>query len=237
MINICLKWWGRTNRDLHWEDFVNWNCLFPGLSEQSMSSWWQKMSCVKGTPLQRAFFNKCFSCLVASHPSDNRQQRMTRKKTGPQYPGCYLSKTFDPLCSSWIFNLQVCLHQRNSSPTKILISKLDWKSSQHQMTKNMLDIRYEKWVAPFFSFRLDTFRASNHANKLHFKIKKIIIIVTILIEKILHSLSFSWNSIDVHWPLAKPATALKLVLVSIKGNGIWELPLNTACANRNGESD
>ena len=29
---------------------------------------------------QRAFFNKCFSCLVASHPSDNRQQRRTRKK-------------------------------------------------------------------------------------------------------------------------------------------------------------
>ena len=82
--------------------------------------------------------------------TDNREWQ--EKKTGIQYPGCYLSKTFDPKCSSWIFNLQVCLHQRNSSPTKILISKLDWKSSQHQMTKDMLGIRYEKWVAPIYDF-------------------------------------------------------------------------------------
>ena len=197
-LNICWEWWGRTSRDLHWDDFVfckDWNCLFPGLSLQ------QKMSCVKGTLLPNHFSTNVFRVLLRAIRVTTDKREGQEKKTGTQYPGCYLSKTFDPLCSSWMFNLQVCLHQRNSSPTKILISKLDWKSSQHQMTKNMLDIRYEKWVAPIydFLFYLDTFLASNHAKKLHCKIKTIIIIVTILIVKMpcthCHSLGIQLMSI------------------------------------------
>ena len=203
-LNICLEWWGGTNRDLHWDDFVccrNWNCLFPGLSLQSMNSWWQKMSFVKGTPLPKSIFWQMFfvSMLRAIRvTTDNRDWQ--EKKTGIQYPGCYRSKTFDPLCSSCMFNLQVCLHQRNSSPTKILKSKLDWKSSQHQMTKYMLDIRHEKLLAPIFSFKLDTFLASNHANKLQCKITTNHHCHYLDCEVALHSLPFSWTSIDVHWP-------------------------------------
>ena len=78
-LNICWEWWGRTSRDLHWDDFVfckDWNCLFPGLSLQ------QKMSCVKGTLLPNHFSTNVFRVLlrVIRVATDNREWQKKRQE-------------------------------------------------------------------------------------------------------------------------------------------------------------
>ena len=142
-LNICLEWWGGTNRDLHWDDFVccrNWNCLFPGLSLQSMSSWWQKMSFVKGTPLPKSIFWQMFfvSMLRAIRvTTDNREWQ--EKKTGIQYPGCYRSKTFDPLCSS-MKNLHVCSISKCASIKEIVLQQ---RYVYQNLTESHINIKWQ----------------------------------------------------------------------------------------------
>ena len=165
-LNICWEWWGRTSRDLHWDDFVfckNWNCLFPGLSLQSMSSWWQKMSCVKGTPLPKHFSTNVFRVLlrVIWVTTDKREGQEKRQEYN------ILDVIFQKLLT------QNVLHESLISKCACIKEIVHRQIYLYQnLTESHLNIKWQKtclvsgmkngWhLFMIFSFTLDTFLASN----------------------------------------------------------------------------
>ena len=138
-LNICLEWWGGTNRDLHWDGFVccrNWICLFPGLSLQSISSWWQKMSFVKGTPLPKSIFQQMFfvSCCESSEWQPTREKD---KKKRQEYN--ILDVIFQKLLT------QNVLHESSISKCACIKEIVQQQRYLYQnLTESHLNIKWQK---------------------------------------------------------------------------------------------
>ena len=109
-------------------------------------------------------FNKCFSCLVASHPSGNRQQRRTRKKDRNTISWMLSFKNFWP--KMFFMNLQ----SPSVPASKEIIHQQRYLNQN--LTESHLNIKWQKtclmsgmkngWhLFMIFFFTLDTFLASN----------------------------------------------------------------------------